>query len=148
MKSRIHTAIQLCLVLSLSATINFSHAGIKKFSGPDFSGTYVCHGNDKTEGEYKAIARLELMPIHSQGDNGAYQFTLDVAGFGQYPGHAASEGKLMAIHFANTDRSTKDYGTGIAKFKKNRQGKWMFSKYYYEPEYKGGNFGFEYCVQQ
>lgn len=141
-------SLMLSIAVSLCAIVSSAYAGIKKFSAPDFSGTYLCHGNDKVEGDYQATVKLELISNESQGHNGAYKFTLDVVGFGAYPGHAASEGNMMAMHFANADSSTKDYGTGIAKFKKNRQGKWMFSKYYYEPEYKGGNFGFEYCVQQ
>jgi hypothetical protein len=54
----------------------------------------------------------------------------------------------MAIHFANTDPSTLDYGTGIARFTKGKGGKWSFSKFYYEPAYKGGNHGLETCTQQ
>ena len=27
-------------------------------------------------------------------------------------------------------------------------GKWSFSKYYYEPEFKGGNYGTETCRQR
>lgn len=125
-----------------------SHAAIKKFKAPDFSGQYTCTGNDAKEGAYTATVRLEIDQLQSQGVNGAYRFVLEVPGFGSYPGHAASDGKVMAIYFANMDSSTQDYGTGIARFKKNRHGKWTFSKYYYEPEFKGGNFGFENCVQQ
>ena len=36
----------------------------------------------------------------------------------------------------------------IASFTKNKAGKWSFSKYCFEPELKGGNFGMEHCVQQ
>jgi len=51
------------------------------------------------------------------------------------------------MRFANTDQKDKDYGTGIATFSRAK-GKWKFSSYYYEPEYKGGNYGTEECVQQ
>jgi hypothetical protein len=54
----------------------------------------------------------------------------------------------MAIHFANTDPKEADYGTGLATFSKNKAGKWTFHKWYYEPAYKGGNFGTEDCVQR
>lgn len=58
----------------------------------------------------------------------------------------------MGIHFANTDPATRDFGTGtgtgIASFSRNKSGKWTFSKYYYEPEFKGGNHGTERCVQR
>lgn len=136
-----------CLIAALLLTANSSYAGIKKFSAPNFSGVYSCTGNDKNEGAYTATVRLEIDYGNSQNQFGAYKFTLEVPGYGIYPGHAASEANLMAIHFAHTDPSTKDYGTGIAKFKKNKHGKWTFQKYYYEPEFKGGNFGFETCTQ-
>lgn len=48
----------------------------------------------------------------------------------------------------NTDPAPKDYGTGIASFAKNKNGKWTFTKYCYEPEFKGGNFGTETCFQR
>ncbi|HJV01327.1 MAG TPA: hypothetical protein VJ752_12310 [Burkholderiaceae bacterium] len=54
----------------------------------------------------------------------------------------------MAIHFALTDQSTKDYGTAIATFAESRDGKWSFHKFYYEPEFKGGNFGVEDCERR
>lgn len=118
------------------------------FSGPDFSGTYECTGNDDHEGKYTGTVTLELVPAQSFGEYGAYHFKLEVPGYGTYPGQAAAHGKQAAIHFALTDQATKDYGTGIASFSKNKAGKWTFHKYYYEPEFKGGNFGVEDCVQR
>lgn len=118
------------------------------FTGPDLSGIYSCDGNDAHEGPYTATATLKLIPEQSAGTNGAYTFQLDVPGYGAYPGHAASQGMTAAIYFANTDPATQDFGTGIATFKKNKQGKWTFKKYYYEPAFKGGNHGFEQCTQK
>lgn len=118
------------------------------FTGPDLSGVYQCKGRDAHEGAYIATATLQLIPEQSRGQNGAYRFTLEVPKYGAYPGHAASQGTVAAIYFANTDSATKDFGTGIAKFRKNSKGRWAFRKYYYEPEYKGGNHGFEQCAQK
>ena len=88
------------------------------------------------------------MPAQSTGRFGAYDFKLEVPGYGTYPGQAAAEGNKMGIHFALTDQTTKDFGTGIATFIKNKHGKWSFTKFYYEPEFKGGNYGTEACVQR
>ena len=66
----------------------------------------------------------------------------------RYLGQAAARGKDMGIHFALTDQSTKDCGTAIAAFSRNKAGKWSFSKCCFEPEFKNGNFGVERCVQQ
>lgn len=119
-----------------------------RFTGPDLSGVYDCTGQDHHEGPYTATATLQLVPAQSTGRFGAYRFTLDVPGYGSYPGHASARDTQVAIYFALTDQSTKDFGTGIAQFKKNAKGKWAFDKHYFEPEFKGGNFGDEHCVQR
>lgn len=119
-----------------------------EFKGENFSGVYECTGLDSHEGAYTGTVTLELVSSQSMGSYGAYTFKLDVPGYGSYPGHAAANGTQMAIFFALTDQATKDYGTGIATFSKNKKGKWTFHKYYYEPEFKPGNYGEEDCVQR
>lgn len=118
------------------------------FNAPDFSGTYDCKGHDKSEGAYTGTVTLTLVPAQSTGPYGAYDFKLEVPGFGSYPGEAAAHGLDMAIHFANTNAETRDFGTGIARFKHGLDGKWTFHKFYYEPQFKGGNHGKEECVQR
>lgn len=115
------------------------------FTGTDYSGVYDCTGNDDHEGKYTGVVTLALIKSQSNANYGAYSFTLEVPGFGTYPGQAAATGTSMGIYFALTDPKPKDFGTGIATFSKNAQGKWSFEKYYYEPEFKGGNFGIETC---
>ena len=126
----------LCLSTNAQAT----------FRGIDYSGVYDCKGQDNIEGAYTGKVTIKLVPSKSTGEYGAYKFMLEVPGFGIYPGHAASHNHDMAIYFANTNLSTKDFGTGIANFVKNKAGKWSFKKFYYEPEFKGGNFGIEICT--
>ncbi|WP_349573583.1 hypothetical protein [Azotobacter salinestris] len=118
------------------------------FTGPDFSGTYDCTGDDSHEGQYTGTVTLELVRAQSFDQYGAYNFKLEVPGYGTYVGQAAAQGTHMGVYFALTDRSTRDYGTGIASLVRNEAGKWTFDKYYYEPEFKGGNFGTEKCVQR
>jgi len=118
------------------------------FTGQDFSGVYDCTGQDSHEGPYQGTVTLALVRAQSSGKYGAYSFKLEVPGYGAYPGHGAALDKKMAIFFANEDPATKDYGTGIATFRKNKSGKWSFDKYYYEPEFKDGNFGTETCQQR
>jgi hypothetical protein len=117
------------------------------FTGKDFSGIYDCKGDDSHEGKYTGKVTMELVPSQSVSQYGAYKFKLEVPGYGTYLGEAAANGTHAAMHFALTDQSTKDYGTGIASFKKNKAGKWTFVKYYFEPEFKGGNYGLEQCTQ-
>ncbi len=133
-----------------------AHAAPQPYTGPDYSGTYDCKGQDDHEGPYTGEVTLQRVPSQSSGPYGAYRFQLDVPGYGSYLGQAAGKGPVLAIHFALTDPSTRDYGTGIAEFKRIKAGKhdgksggkWAFRKYYYEPEFKGGNFGIEDCVQR
>ncbi len=139
--------VQMCLLASASAAATPAPTPAP-FTGPDLSGVYDCTGQDHHEGPYTATATLRLVPAQSTGRFGAYLFTLDVPGYGSYPGHASARGTQAAIYFALTDPSTKDFGTGIADFKKNAKGKWTFDKHYFEPEFKGGNVGDEHCVQR
>ena len=135
-----------CLWLITLSFVWLSANAQTAFTGTDFSGIYDCTGQDNSEGTYTGKVTINLVKEKSAGEYGAYQFKLEVPGFGAYPGHAAARDKNMAIYFANTDPSTKDFGTGIANFVKNKGGKWSFKKFYYEPEFKGGNFGIETCT--
>ena len=136
---------RLSLLIALAAAPAFAAPA---FTGPDLSGSYACTGQDHQEGPYTGTVILKLVPERSTGPYGAYEFRLEVPGYGAYPGHAAARGREMAIYFANTDPATRDYGTGIAHFSRNKAGKWTFAKFYHEPEFKGGNFGTETCVQR
>ena len=116
------------------------------FTGQDYSGAYQCTGDDAHEGKYTGKVTLAIKREHSHGSYASYDFKLEVPGYGTYLGHAAANGNNLAMHFALTDPTTKDYGTGIATIKKNKQGQFSFHKFYFEPEFKGGNTGTEDCV--
>ncbi|MEC5384996.1 hypothetical protein VVD49_04635 [Uliginosibacterium sp. H3] len=131
-------------LLSCAATL----ANAASFSGPDYSGVYDCKGVDQHEGPYSGTVTLVRNVAQSSGEYGAYDFKLEVPGYGTYPGQAVSLGKQLAIHFALTDPTPKDYGTGIATVFKDKQGRVGFRKFYYEPEFKGGNSGTETCVRR
>ncbi len=118
------------------------------FTGQDYSGVYDCTGDDAHEGKYTGTVTMKLNRAQSAGIYGAYEFKLEVPGFGVYHGEAATEGDKVAIHFGLAQPGSQDHGIGIATMKKNAQGKWSFRKSYYEPEYKGGNTGTEECVKK
>lgn len=135
-----------CLLFSSMAC--FANAQTS-YTGPDFSGQYTCTGEDRHEGQYQGEVSMQLQAQYSSGEYAAYVFELSVPGYGKYPGHAAGYKNNLAIYFAHTEHShNQDFGTGIATFSKNAQGKWSFRKFYYEPEFKGGNTGFETCTQK
>ncbi|MDX1915174.1 MAG: hypothetical protein SFU55_06280 [Methylophilus sp.] len=114
----------------------------------DMTGVYDCTGDDAHEGKYTGTVTMKLKPEHTKGVYASYDFKLEVLGYGTYLGHAAANGNMVAMHFALTDPKTKDFGTGIAQFQYNKQGKLGFHKFYYEPEFKGGNTGLEDCVRK
>ncbi len=141
-------ALTSFLVASSLLATNTCLAKPTPFTGTDYSGVYDCSGMDDHEGKYTGVVTLELIKSQSTANYGAYTFKLEVPGFGSYPGQAAATGNSMGIYFALTDPKPKDFGTGIATFTKNTLGKWRFEKYYYEPEFKGGNFGIETCTMR
>ena len=116
------------------------------FTGKDYSGVYQCTGNDTKEGAYTGVVTMKLKPEHSFATYASYDFKLEVPGYGTYLGEAAANENQFAMHFALIDPTTKDFGTGVATIKKNKQGKLAFHKFYFEPEFKGGNTGNEDCV--
>lgn len=129
----------LLMLISMSA-----YAGKNTYQ--DFSGVYDCTGDDAHEGAYKGVVTMKLKSQHSHDSYASYDFKLDVPEYGTYLGHAAANGKHIAMHFALTNTATKDYGTGIAEMRKNAKGQWSFHKFYFEPEFKGGNTGVENCT--
>ena len=138
----------LNLILLFMISSAFAANKTPSFTGPDFTGVYACTGHDAHEGDYKGKVTLKLKKEHSQAQYGSYDFLLEVPGFGKYPGHMAANGLSTAMYFALEDQSTHDFGTGISQFSKNAKGQWQFHKFYFEPQFKGGNSGFEDCVKQ
>jgi hypothetical protein len=136
------------ILIALMSYGRASDVSVKKFSGTDYSGTYLCRGLDAKEREYTAKMQLEIQFRYSQGSYAAYRLSLDIPGQGSFIGHAASESDRMALHFTKTEKDTTEYGTGIAKMKRNKQGRWTFTNYFYSPEFQNGNMGFETCVRE
>lgn len=120
----------------------------------DLSGVYACTGTDAHEGHYTGTVTMKLRPEHSKGEDASYDFELAVPDYGVYLGHAAAHGMVAAMHFALPmakgvyGGQSQDFGTGIARFKKNRKGELTFRKFYFEPAFKGGNTGVEVCVRR
>lgn len=112
----------------------------------DLSGIYDCVGFDYHEGEYMGIVTMQIDNNHSNDIQQSYFFTLEVPGFGLYKGFASAQGMNAGIYFSLDDKANEDYGVGIANFYKNKVGKLAFNKFYYEPNYKGGNTGKEVCT--
>ncbi|CAI8871699.1 MULTISPECIES: hypothetical protein [Pseudomonas] len=117
------------------------------FTGVDYSGRYQCTGMDSHIGAFEGVVEMKLNAEQSTGEHGAYGFTLTLLDNSRYEGFAAANLSSLAIYFAHTDPSLKDYGVGIAKLATTPDGKASFTKYYYGPEYEGGGHGFETCIK-
>lgn len=136
MKLKILKYYLICILL-LACAVN----------AQDFSGTYLCKGDDKSEGLFEGEIILKKLGKYSDDVYASYDFSLRVAEYGLYKGFAASQGLNMAIYFALDENKNNDYGVGIAEFKKTKDNLWSFQKFYFQPRYKDGNKGFEECVQ-
>ncbi len=137
-----------CTLMAIGFFISLQPSLADEVEYTDYSGVYDCTGDDAHEGKYSGTVTMKLKPEHSKGNDASYDFKLEVPGYGVYLGHAAANGNVAAMHFALTDSTTKDYGTGIARFKHSADGKISFRKFYFEPEYKGGNTGIEDCTRR
>lgn len=140
--------LKILLLTTAFSVYAQEHIPDEHLKAVDFSGVYDCTGDDAHEGKYSGTVTMTLKPEHSQGQYASYDFKLEVPDYGAYLGHAAQHGNVAAMHFGLTDKTTKDYGTGIAKFEHNKAGKLTFHKFYFEPEFKGGNTGLEDCVRR
>ncbi|CAG0961695.1 hypothetical protein MTYP_00765 [Methylophilaceae bacterium] len=138
----------LAMLLVFSAIFPRLLHAADEFTATDYSGVYDCKGVDGHEGEYAGTVTLSIRPAYSSGNYASYDFKLEVPEYGAYLGHAAGNGNHLAMHFALTDPASRDFGTGIAKFRTDAQGRQTFHKFYFQPEYKGGNSGIEDCVKR
>lgn len=137
--------MKIFAIAAVALSSSFAFAEPAVFTGTDFSGTYNCTGNDQHDGKFTGAITLTLVPTQSTGEYGSYSLKFEAVGFGGYTGYAAARGNNMALYFANTDASTKDFGNSIVTLRKNKNDKWQFESFYYEPEYYGGNYGTEFC---
>lgn len=136
------------VIATLLLTSNIVLAETAAFTGTDFSGSYDCTGDDQHDGKFTGAITLALVREQSTGEYGSYSIKFEAAGFGGYTGYAAARGNNMALYFANNDASKKDFGNSIVTLRKNKNDKWQFHSFYYEPEYFGGNYGTEFCVMK
>lgn len=118
------------------------------WAAPDYSGVYDCTGNDAHEGAYRGIVTMHKDVAHSTEEFGTYSFTLEVPDFGTYSGMAVSQDDKLAVYFSLPGQANGDYGVGIATVQPGADGRLGFRKFYYEPQYKGGNTGAEDCVRR
>ncbi|MCU1737981.1 MULTISPECIES: hypothetical protein [unclassified Pseudomonas] len=141
----------IALVPYLFLMANVSHAATTDtkrtpFTGVDISGTYSCIGNDIHDGDFKSVMTLTLDSQYSSGKSGSFKAKVEADQVLIYTGSIVSNGKALAMDFANVDASKKDFGVALATVSEPKKGKFKIDKFYYEPDYMGGSNGFESCT--
>lgn len=116
------------------------------FNGVDISGVYSCVGTDIHDGAFASVMTLTLDSKFSNGKSGAYKAKVEAEGALVYNGSIVTDGKNLAMDFANVDASKKDYGVALASVSHVGKGKFVIKKFYYEPEYMGAGNGVETCT--
>jgi hypothetical protein len=116
------------------------------FIGDDFSGEYICKGNNASVGEYEVLVKLKLNKVTSHDIYGVYDFNTETNNQAIYSGQIMAKGRKFAMTFKLLDASTYNFSTGMGEFKKTESGHWSFQNTYYEPDGNGGNFGNDYCT--
>ncbi len=148
----------LCSTSVLAAT---KSAGAK-FTGIDYSGVYSCTGSNAKIGNYKLLVTFTMNKLHSHGNLGRYDLSIETENSTTYSGHAIANGADMALTIEIVDGVTSTYTTGIARLKPARNKSFSYVNRYYEsnqitditqPNREKisndiGNDGHEICVMQ
>ncbi len=117
------------------------------FIGEDFSGQYLCKGNNDVVGEYEVKIELAINTDQSHDEVGMYDFVVTPDAQETYAGQAVAYSRRIALTFKLPTLPNTKNSTGVGFFKKLDAKRWRFTNYYYEPNADGGVSGFEYCKQ-
>jgi hypothetical protein len=118
------------------------------FRGINYSGEYLCKGNNEAVGDYEVMVTLKLNSLNSNGKFGVYDFNTETVNSVIYFGQAVADGNRLSLTFKLSKAPNAEYSTGIGEFKKIGNRRWGFNHRYYEPDDSGGNYGTEFCAMQ
>ena len=118
------------------------------FTGANYSGTYVCKGNNNKVGDYQVLAKLVLNRAASRGNIGIYDFNVETENSFVYKGKAVANLNKIALTLSMTELSSSEFSTGNATIQKNKAGKFAYTNHYYEIDSGIGTYGKEHCVAQ
>lgn len=136
------------MLVSESIMAETSPEAPPKFTGTNYSGSYLCKGSNLSVGEYEVNVELKLNVYNSHDKIGVYDFTTETENRFVYLGQAVTNGTQMALTFKLKEAKHAEFSTGNAEFKKLPNRRWSFKNNYYEPDDSGGNYGSETCVMQ
>lgn len=134
------------LLLSLCAC-NLAYAQLPPFTGTNYSGTYLCKGENQKIGSYQVSVTLRLNLVTSHRKFGAYEYTAETENAVKFYGNAVIVGnQLAASYYLDTVKRKGEPTTALATIKRVSAGRWSFLSSYFEPDDFGGNYGTENCM--
>ena len=137
----------VCSGFLLLTLTSLAHA-MPPFIGNDYSGKYLCKGNNLNVGNYEVFVTLKLNTTTSHDLYGIYKFSAEFNNQAAYTGHILAKGNKFSIAFKLLNASDTDSSTGVGDFRKLDKNRWSFKNTYYEPDGNGGNFGNDQCIIQ
>ncbi len=137
----------ICFVLACFMFTPFAYAA-PQFKGTNYSGEYLCKGNNEAVGDYEVMVTLKLNSLNSNGKFGVYDFNTETVNSVIYFGQAVADGNRLSLTFKLSKAPNAEYSTGIGEFKKIGNRRWGFNHHYYEPDDSGGSYGTEFCAMQ
>lgn len=111
----------------------------------DYSGEYICKGNNVAVGDYEVTINLKKNRRNSTNQVAVYDLVTHTENNQSYTGQAITRGKQLAMTFKLSDAKYAEFSTGMGQFSKIGKNLWSFKNDYYEPDDTGGNYGHETC---
>lgn len=138
-----HKLLVLIALFSFSASAALAATPPR---GPDYSGEYLCKGNNVTVGDYEVTVTLKKNRRNSKALVTVYDLVTHTENNQSYTGQAIVRGKAVALTFKLSDAKYAEFSTGLGQFNKLSKNLWSFKNDYYEPDDTGGNYGQETCT--
>lgn len=145
---RSHMNVKSCLITFSLFAIFSSTAFSAPAASPDYSGEYLCKGNNIAVGDYEVTIYLKKNRRNSTAQVSVYELATHTENKQSYTGQAITRGKQLAMTFKLSDAKYAEFSTGMGQFSKVGKAGWTFKNDYYEPDDTGGNYGHETCTMK
>ncbi len=145
---RSHMNVKSCLTTLVLLSSFSAPAFAAPVAALDYSGEYLCKGNNITVGDYEVTIYLKKNRRNSTSQVSVYDLATHTENKQSYTGQAITRGKQLAMTFKLSDAKYAEFSTGMGQFNKVGKTGWTFKNDYYEPDDTGGNYGHETCTMK
>lgn len=136
-------------MLSFLSVFSSTASSAAPMSKPiDYSGEYLCKGNNVAVGDYEVTIYLKKNRRNSTALASVYDLVTHTENKQSYTGQAVTNGKHLSLTFKLSDAKYAEFSTGLGQFTKLNKNMWSFKTDYYEPDDTGGNYGHETCTMR